>query len=130
MLSRDLQRVLKIRDYCLSIQDTMSRFGVSLEGFLSDSDYQQSIAFSVLQIGELTSGLSEEYRSATKEQIQWRISGGCETSSFTTTARSSLTKSGKLSRRIFPSSRPFVMSSYLLNTVKMGEPQAAAHPSS
>ena len=61
MLSRDLQRVLKIRDYCLSIQDTMSRFGVSLEGFLSDSDYQQSIAF----------GLSEEYRSATKEQIQW-----------------------------------------------------------
>ncbi|MFR9223993.1 MAG: DUF86 domain-containing protein [Flavonifractor plautii] len=71
MLSRDLQRVLKIRDYCLSIQDTMSRFGVSLEGFLSDSDYQQSIAFSVLQIGELTSGLSEEYRSATKEQIQW-----------------------------------------------------------
>ena len=71
MLSRDLQRVLKIRDYCLSIQDTMSRFGVSLEGFLSDSDYQQSIAFSVLQIGELTSGLSEEYSSATKEQIQW-----------------------------------------------------------
>lgn len=71
MLSRDLQRILKIRDYCLSIQDTMSRFGVSLEGFLSDSDYQQSIAFSVLQIGELTSGLSEEYRSTTKEQIQW-----------------------------------------------------------
>ena len=33
MLSRDLQRVLKIRDYCLSIQDTMSRFGVSLEAF-------------------------------------------------------------------------------------------------
>ena len=71
MLSRDLQRILKIRDYCLSIQDTMSRFGASLDGFLSDSDYQQSIAFSVLQIGELTAGLSEEYRNATKEQIQW-----------------------------------------------------------
>lgn len=71
MLSRDLQRVLKIRDYCLSIQDTMARFGVSLEGFLANSNYQQSIALSVLQLGELASGLSEEYRSATKGQIQW-----------------------------------------------------------
>ena len=71
MLSRDLQRILKIRDYCLSIQDTMARFGKSPERFMGDSDYQQSIAFSVLQIGELTAGLSEEYRNGTKEQIQW-----------------------------------------------------------
>ena len=71
MLPRDLQRILKIRDYCLSIQDTMARFGRSPDGFLTDSDFQQSIAFSILQIGELTSGLSEEYRSATKEQIPW-----------------------------------------------------------
>ena len=42
MLSRDLQRILKIRDYCLSIQDTIARFGKSLDGFLLDSDYQQS----------------------------------------------------------------------------------------
>ena len=71
MLSRDLQRILKIRDYCLGIQDTIARFGNSPDGFLLDSDYQQSIAFSILQIGELTGGLSEEYRSSTKEQIQW-----------------------------------------------------------
>ena len=74
MLSRDLQRVLKIRDYCLSIQDTMSRFGVSLEGFLSDSDYQQSIAFSVLQIGELTSGLSEVHYTAFPEKNKYTFS--------------------------------------------------------
>ena len=72
MLSRDLQRILKIRDYCLGIQDTIARFGNSPDGFLLDSDYQQSIAFSILQIGELTGGLSEEYRSSTKEQIQCR----------------------------------------------------------
>lgn len=71
MLSRDLQRILKIRDYCLSIQDTIARFGKSLDGFLLDSDYQQSIAFSILKIGELTGGLSEEYRDSTKKQIQW-----------------------------------------------------------
>ena len=55
----------------LGIQDTIARFGNSPDGFLLDSDYQQSIAFSILQIGELTGGLSEEYRSSTKEQIQW-----------------------------------------------------------
>ena len=71
MLSRDLQRILKIRDYCLGIQDTIARFGNSPDSFLLDSDYQQSLAFSILQIGELTGGLSEEYRSSTKEQIQW-----------------------------------------------------------
>ena len=48
MLSRDLQRILKIRDYCLGIQDTIARFGNSPDGFLLDSDYQQSIAFSIL----------------------------------------------------------------------------------
>ena len=71
MLSRDLQRILKIRDYCLSIQDTMARFGKSPERFMGDSDYQQSIAFSVLQIGELSGGLSEEYRKKTSSRIQW-----------------------------------------------------------
>lgn len=71
MLSRDLQRILKIRDYCLNIQDTVARFGESPEGFLLDSDYQYSIAFSILQIGELTAGLSDEYRDSTKNQMQW-----------------------------------------------------------
>ena len=72
MLSRDLQRVLKIRDYCLSIQDTMSRFGVSLEGFLSDSDYQQSIAFSVLQIGGLRNIIVHDYGKIQLDQV-WQI---------------------------------------------------------
>ena len=61
MLSRDLQRILKIRDYCLGIQDTIARFGNSPDGFLLDSDYQQSIAFSILQIGELVKRLSDDF---------------------------------------------------------------------
>jgi len=72
MLSRDLQRILKIRDYCLDIQDKPMRFGVSMNAFLSDDTYQQSVAFCILQIGELVTGLSEEYRDATKNQIQWQ----------------------------------------------------------
>ena len=36
-----------------------------------DADYQRSIAFSILQIGELSGGLSEEYRKATSSRVQW-----------------------------------------------------------
>ncbi len=71
MLSRDLQRIMKMRDYCLTIQKTIAKFNASKEIFQSETDYQQSIAFSVLQIGELVSGLTSEYRVATKNQMQW-----------------------------------------------------------
>lgn len=51
MMSRDLQRILRIRDYCLEIQKTISRYGNDFQIFDSDGDYQRSIAFSILQIG-------------------------------------------------------------------------------
>ena len=62
MLSPDQQRLVRIWDYCRFIQGTVSRFGGSWEAFSSDSDYQQSVAFSVLQIGELARRLSDELR--------------------------------------------------------------------
>lgn len=72
MLPRDLQRVLKIRDYCLYIQNDMRALGNEQSAFLASRTSQQSIAFSLLQIGELASGLSEEYRNATRNQMQWQ----------------------------------------------------------
>mgnify|MGYP004470985899 FL=1 len=71
MLSPDLQRISRIRDYCLEIQKTIDRYGNSFEVFDRDGDYQRSIAFSILQIGEFGGGLSEDYRKATSRQIQW-----------------------------------------------------------
>lgn len=73
MLPRDLQRILKIREYCSDIRDTTERFGASWEIFSADYDYQQSIAFSLLQIGELTAGLSDEFRNRTKGSVQWQL---------------------------------------------------------
>lgn len=71
MMSPDLQRISRIRDYCLEIQNTITRYGNAFEVFDADRDYQRSIAFSILQIGELGGGLSEEYRKATSRRIQW-----------------------------------------------------------
>ena len=70
MLSLDLQRIAHIREYCINIQDNLARFGATFERFQSDLAFQQSIAFCVLQIGELCGGLSEEYRKKTSGEIQ------------------------------------------------------------
>lgn len=70
-MSPDLQRISRIRDYCLEIQGTIARYGASFDIFDTDRDFQRSIAFSILQIGELGGGLSEEFRKATSRRIQW-----------------------------------------------------------
>ena len=57
MLSPDLQRIQHIRDYCVEIEKTIQRYGNSFETFDQDADYQRSIFFCILQIGELGSRL-------------------------------------------------------------------------
>lgn len=60
-----------IRDYCLEIQKTIDRYGKSFETFDNDPDYQRSVSFCILQIGELSGKLSAEYRLETAKHIQW-----------------------------------------------------------
>ena len=71
MMSPDLQRIKHIRDYCIAIQNTIQRYGESFEQYSLDADYQRSIAFSLLQIGELSGGLSEEYKKQTIARMPW-----------------------------------------------------------
>ena len=49
----------------------IARYGNSFEFFDNDSDSQRSVSFCILQIGELSGGLSLEYRQATASQMQW-----------------------------------------------------------
>ena len=67
----DIQRLIHIRDYCGMIENTVSRFGGTFEVFARDGDFQQSIAFSILQIGELAGGLSDALREVTADEINW-----------------------------------------------------------
>ena len=71
MMSPDLQRIKHIRDYCVAISNTTARYGASFEVYAKDADYQRSVSFSILQIGELSGGLSQEYRTDTAYRIQW-----------------------------------------------------------
>lgn len=72
-LSPDFQRLAKIKDYCEEIDGTLERFGRSFELFQTDRDYQRSVSLSLLQIGELAGGLTEEFRRQSGAQIPWHM---------------------------------------------------------
>lgn len=72
MLPRDRQCLCKIRDYCVDIQETIGEYGAFFETFQENRGYRYTCSFCVLQIGELVSGLSDEYRAATQGRVSWR----------------------------------------------------------
>ena len=53
------------------MEKTVARYGASFHVFDSDADYQRSVSFCILQIGELSGSLSQEYRQATADRAQW-----------------------------------------------------------
>lgn len=71
MQSPDLQRIAHIRDYCVEIEETIARYGKSFEAFSRDIDYQKSVSFSILQIGELSGKLSDEFKEETAKSVPW-----------------------------------------------------------
>ena len=71
MLPPDLQRIEHILEYCVAIEQTICRYGRSFPVFEADPDYQRSVSFSILQIGELSAGLSHGFKEQTAARIQW-----------------------------------------------------------
>lgn len=69
---RDVQCLRHILSYCEEIQAARERFGDQYASFLEDRDYQRSVSFSILQIGELSARLSPEYRRETAQDIPWK----------------------------------------------------------
>ena len=65
--------VLKhISHYCKDIDNCIIRFGNQEDVFINDIDYQNSICMSILQIGELTTHLSEDFKKINNKDIDWR----------------------------------------------------------
>lgn len=71
MKDSDINRIKRIKIYCEDIAETTQRFGKGFESFSNDKDYQNSISMSIMQIGELSNGLSDEFREKTRDKIQW-----------------------------------------------------------
>lgn len=71
MQQADRQCLIHIHEYCVSIEKAIQRFGSDFRAFDSDEDFQHSLSFCLLQVGELGGGLSEEYRRETANRVQW-----------------------------------------------------------
>mgnify|MGYP002627053119 CR=1 FL=1 len=71
MQQPDLQRIEHIKDYCVEINETINRYGRSFDTFAADMDYQKSVSFSILQVGELSGKLSESFRKETSADVPW-----------------------------------------------------------
>ena len=71
MNSSDIQRIVHIKTYCEDIVETIGRFGQDYSVFTQDKDYFKSVSMSMMQIGELSAGLSDEFKNETQDQMQW-----------------------------------------------------------
>lgn len=71
MNSSDKQHLAHIKSYCEDVAKTIRRFGEEYETFLNDTDYLNSISMSIMQIGELSIGLSDEFKRTEGAQMPW-----------------------------------------------------------
>jgi len=62
MKDSDIQRIKHIREYCVDIADAIDVFGKEYQMFNENIHYLNSVSMSIMQIGELTGGLSAEFK--------------------------------------------------------------------
>jgi len=71
MDNRDKTLLQRIKSYCLEINSFIERFGKDYEKFSSDRAYFNAVSMCILQIGEISGGLSEDFRKETSDVIPW-----------------------------------------------------------
>jgi uncharacterized protein with HEPN domain len=76
MKDSDLQRIQHIKTYCEKAAKTLNRYGLEYEIFVDDEDYRNSISMYIMQIGELSGGLSAEFKESSKNQMPWGMIKG------------------------------------------------------
>lgn len=72
---RDLQILEKISRYCDEIEHAHREFGRDYAVFCNNPTYRNAVALCLMQIGELSNRLSEEFKAAHTE-IPWRAIKG------------------------------------------------------
>ena len=71
LTTKDRNILEHILEYCEQIKRTVDRFVNSFDAFKDDFVYRNAIALCILQIGELTGNLADEYKSEHPE-MPWR----------------------------------------------------------
>ena len=73
--SRDIQILSKIVRYCEDIEHAHKEYGCSYGVFCENPTYRNAVAMCLMQIGELTIKLSQEFKDEYTE-IPWRAIRG------------------------------------------------------
>ena len=76
MDNSDIQRIRHIKSYCEDIADAVNYLKNSYDTFLKNNHYANSISMCMMQIGELSVGLSDGFKDATREQMPWGLMKG------------------------------------------------------
>ncbi len=71
MSDKDISILEHIISYCEKISSSIDRFGEGMDIFVNDIDYRASVSMHILQIGELSKRLSDEYISQTVNKMNW-----------------------------------------------------------
>lgn len=75
-MNRDINILRHILKYCDAINNTLQRFGADFATFEEDTDFKNSISMSIMQIGELSIHLSEEFKKKTSTEVPWNLIRG------------------------------------------------------
>lgn len=67
--------VKKIIGYCENVEELIKRFGPNYEKFVSDFAFQMACGMCIIQIGELTTRLTDEFK-AEHPEILWNLIKG------------------------------------------------------
>ncbi|MBR1423674.1 MAG: DUF86 domain-containing protein [Ruminococcus sp.] len=71
-MDRDINVLKHMLEYCNDITTDCNRMGNDLETFKNDKLYQKAVTMSLLQIGELTTHLTDEFKEQTADELDWR----------------------------------------------------------
>lgn len=68
---RDLSIIRKIYQYCVEVEDAHKSFGRSYDAFLDSSVYRNAVSLCILQIGELSNHISDDFKLE-HSAVPWR----------------------------------------------------------
>jgi len=71
MEGTDLQRIRHMLLHCEQIEKSLLRHHGEYEAFLDDHEFYNSICMDILQIGELSGGLSPAFRAISSDKVPW-----------------------------------------------------------
>ena len=71
MINGDLQRLIRMAEHCEDVRQAIDRLSGDYNAFMKDKDVRTAIVMYIAQIGELSAGLTEEFKKNEGAAFPW-----------------------------------------------------------